>query len=306
MIRRTVKVVMSFAVAVAAPALAQQPPAATALVVHPLRGGAYWLEGGVSNAGFIVGDTGVVVYDAEMKPDAVAQELAAIKTLTPKPINAIVASHGDPDHVGGLSFYPAGTPIVMQENTLSKIRVSAANPTGGPLTTAYQKLLDLPIRTVGATQTDTIDGVAMMLIYPGPAHTSGDLIVYLPKQKVVFGGDIVLTNSGKLPIIHLTGSSLGWIAAMKTILALDADTIIPGHGPIETRAQLTVRLHDVEERRAAIKAMIDAKKTLAEIETALPQPDANPRFLTFAATVYAELTGGYPPQTPPWFDLVKK
>jgi len=58
--RCTVLVVLSLAVAAVAPVAAQQPPAATTLVVHPLHGGAYWLEGGVSNAGFVVGDTGVI------------------------------------------------------------------------------------------------------------------------------------------------------------------------------------------------------------------------------------------------------
>ena len=292
---------------IAVPAAAQEPSGPLKLAVHPLNGGVYWIEGGTSNTGFIVGETGVIIVDAQMKPEGVAQELAAIHAITPKPVNQIIASHGDPDHVGGLSFYPAGTPIVMQENTLSKIRVSAADPSGGPVYGAiYKKLLDLPIRTVAGTETDAIDGVKTVLMYVGPAHTSGDLIVFLPRQKVVFGGDVVLTNTGRFPIIHLTGSSLGWIAAMKAILALDADVIVPGHGPIESRAQLAVRIKDVEERRAAIKAMIEAKKTLPEIEAALPQPDANPRFLTFAQTVYAELTTGYPPQTPPWFDLVKK
>ena len=293
--------------ATALPAIAQEPPGPLKLIVHPLKHGAYWVEGGTSNTGFIVGDTGVIIYDAQMKPGAVTQELAAIKTITSKPIDQIIASHGDPDHVGGLSFYPAGKPIIMHENTRSKIAASAADPGGGPVYGAvYRKLLDLPVRTVSTTETDTIDGVKLVLMYVGPAHTSGDLIVYVPASKVVYGGDVVLTNNGRFPIIHLTGSSLGWIAAMKAILALDADVIIPGHGPVETRAQLTERVRDVEARRAAIKTMVADHKTLPEIEAALPDPGANPRFLSFTHVVYNELTTGYPQQTPPWFDLVKK
>ncbi len=306
-IARLRRVLVLALAATALPVGAQEPPKPLKLTVHALKHGAYWVEGGTSNTGFIVGDTGVIIYDAQMKPEAVAQELAAIKTITPKPIDQIIASHGDPDHVGGLSFYPAGKPIIMHENTRSKITASAADTGGGPVYGAiYKKLLDLPIRTVSSTETDTIDGVKLVLMYVGPAHTSGDLIVYVPASKVVYGGDIVLTNNGRFPIIHLTGSSLGWVAAMKAILALDADIIIPGHGPVETKAQLTERVRDVEERRTAIKAMVAANKTLPEIEAALPDPGANPRFLSFTHVVYNELTTGYPQQTPPWFDLVKK
>ena len=79
-----------------------------------------------------------------------------------------------------------------------------------------------------------LNGVRMVLMYVAPAHTSGDLFVYLPDQKIVFAGDIHLTNSGRFPVIKIGGSSLGWIASMKAMLALDADTYVPGHGPIET------------------------------------------------------------------------
>ncbi len=299
--------ILGGAAALVASAAAAQGPAPVTLTVHPLRGGAYWVEGGRSNTGFIVGTSGVIVFDAQMTPDGVAKELAAIAAVTPKPVDQIIVSHPDPDHVAGLPYYPAGTPILAHENAKSEIVASAADLKGVAFGgTAYKKLVDLPYHTIATTTAMTLDGVPLQAIYVAPAHTSGDLVVYLPKAKVVFGGDVVLTNTGKYPVIHYGGSSAGWIATMKAILALDADTYVPGHGPIVPKAQLAAMVRDVEERRAAVKALVDAHKTAAEVDAALPEPGANAMFLNFTQMVYKELTEGYPPASPPWTNLVHK
>lgn len=306
--KATFAIGLAVAAAVVAPALAQERPGPLTLIVHPLKGGAYWIEGGRANTGFIVGDKGVVVFDAQMTADGVRQELSDIAKVTSKPVDAIIISHADPDHVGGVPYYPAGIPIIAHENTRSEIVVSAADPNGGPMMgSVYKALLKfLPTHTIGATEPAVIDGVRMTLMYVAPAHTSGDIFVYLPVQKIVFAGDIITTNTGRFPVIHLGGSSLGWIAAMKALLALDADIYVPGHGAIETKPMLRVRLADAEQRREQIKAMVNANKTLPEVEQALPDAGDGPMFRTFTQTTYDELTRGYPPASPPWNNLVKR
>ncbi len=290
----------------ALPAAAQQAPAPATLTAHAVKGGAYRMEGGRSNTGFVVGPTGVTVIDTEMTPDTAAKALAAIKGVTPKPVSAIVITHADPDHVGGLGFYPA-VPVYMQENARDEVVASAADPNAPPMYKAmYAALLArLPGDTVGNTTNVTLGGTPVQLMYFGPGHTSGDLVVYLPQQKVVYGGDF-LVNTSRFPIVHLDGSTLGWISAMKAMLALNADVYVPGHGAIETKAQLAARVKDAETRRSAIKAMVAQGKTLAEIEQALPDPTDNPMFLTFTQTVYAELTKGYPAPLPPWANVIRR
>ena len=302
---RTHSLVAVLALTCSLPVSAQQQPGPLSLTVHPLKGGVYWVSGGASNTGFVVGAEGVVVVDAQMNAVAAKQVLAEIGKITPKPVNNIVVTHGDPDHVGGLTGYPDSVTIIAHENTEAQIQASAADPNGGPVYGAvYKALATLPLKTIANSEKIVLDGVHLNIMYL-PAHSSGDLAIYLPAQKIVFGGDILLTNTGRFPVIHIGGSSEGWITAVKTLLALDANTYIPGHGNIETKAQLQARLLDVEQRRVQIKAMVEQNKSRAEVEQALPEPGANPMFPTFTQTVYDELKRGYPPAQAPWANLVK-
>src|SRR5262249_14741605 len=162
----------------------------------------------------------------------------------------------------------------------------------------------------------TIDGVKLELYHFAPAHTSGDLIVYLPAQKVVSTGDIVVTNrADDNPNVHFekNGSTEGWLESVKGMIALNADTYITGHGDLATKADLQRKLTATTERRNKIAAMIKDGKSIDEIKAALPDapaPGAPARGaapaaaaggaarggaaapLTFVETAYQELTKG--------------
>src|SRR5262245_18342197 len=74
-----------------------------------------------------------------------------------------------------------------------------------------------------------LDGIALQLLYVGPAHTGGDVIVHLPAQRVVFTGDILFRLCTP---IGWEGTTDGWIAALDTIIALEPAVVVPGHGPL--------------------------------------------------------------------------
>ena len=106
-----------------------------------------------------------------------------------------------------------------------------------------------------------------------PAHTSGDLVIYLPEQKIVFTGDLIATNT-PYPLIHLekNGTSEGWITSVKGLLAFDANTFVPGHGEVQTRAQVQARLDSTIARRDQIKALVAKGESLDQIEQSLVTP----------------------------------
>lgn len=268
-------------------------PLTETLAVRPLGGGAYAVTGGIGNTAFVIGDTGVIAIDAQMFVPTAQKELAEIAKITPKPVKVIVLTHSDPDHINGLPAFPRGLEIIAQDHAKQVMQALAAdlNSNGfppGPEIGHY-----LPTHTVKDSETAVLDGVPVVLIHTGPAHTDGDLAIYLPMQKIVFAGDLATPAIGPYPGIHLEkhGSSLGMFAALRALLALDADTYIPGHGEALSKAELSNRLKAAEERRAQIKALFDQGKTLSEIKATLndvPLKGAAARFPTFIETTYQE------------------
>lgn len=276
---------------VASTAAKAQAPTAAPLVVHSLKENVSWVEGAGGNSGVIVGDDGVIVIDAKITEAAGKELLDDIAKITPKPVNTVILTHSDRDHVNGLAAFPNGITIIAQENNKKEQeRALAAGGNGAPPDG------HLPTRLVTKDREQLkLDGVTLQLLHWGPAHTSGDLVIYLPKQKIVFTGDIITNRPD--PLIHLekNGSSEGWIKTAKGIVALDADTFIPGHGGPETKADIQQYLAHAEAKRAKIKQLVAEGKTLDQIKEAVGDaPPANggagPTFATFTEVVYQELT----------------
>jgi cyclase len=266
-----------------------QPPPVS---VKPLTGGVYWTQGGAGgNTGLIVGKDGVIVIDAKTTPDSAKEMLDALAKLTPKPVTHVILTHSDRDHVNGLAAFPKGLTIISQVNAKKEIEESLNGPDAAPRD--Y-----FPTKTIDTKESLTIDGVRLQLLHFAPAHTSGDLIVYLPEQKIVFTGDLIVSLN-PFPLIHLEkhGTSAGWIESAKGMLALDADTYVSGHGDLQTKDDIQKRLDRVQERYNKIKELVAQGKSLEEVKIALndtkaptPLPGA-PRFPTFTETTYKELGG---------------
>jgi len=273
-------------------AFAQGQPAAP-FVSHQLKPDVYWIEGGGGNSGVIVGKTGVIVIDAKTSAAGGKELLDDVAKITPKPVTTVILTHSDGDHVNGLASFPAGLAIIAHEN--DKKEMEAAVKAGGRGAPPADRL---PTRVVAKNREDIqIDGVKLRLLHWAPAHTSGDLVVYLPGEKIVFTGDIITTNRPD-PLIHLekNGSSEGWVETTKGIVALKADTYVPGHGDPQTTADLQKRLTDAEAKRAKIKDLVAQGKSLDEVKAAMgdappaPAGRGGPAFASFTEVVYRELT----------------
>ena len=282
--------------AMSAVTLLAQAPAPAALMVHQLKPNVYWVEGGGGNSGVIVGDKGVIVVDAKTTPAAGKQLLDEVAKITPKPVTTVILTHSDGDHVNGLASFPTGITIIAQEgNKQEQEKALAAGGRGAP------PAGHLPTQTVSKKKEDLkVDGVKVEVLHWAPAHTSGDLVVFLPEQKIVFTGDIIATQLPD-PLIHLekNGSSEGWITTAKGTAALNADQFVPGHGNVQTKADIQKRETDAAAKRAKIKDLVAQGKTLDQIKTAVNDaPPAQgrgggrggPAFPTFTEVVYQELT----------------
>ncbi len=269
-----------------------QGPAAAPFVTHQLRPNVYYIEGGGGHSGVIVGANGVIVIDAKTTPAGGKELLEIIAKITPKPVNTVILTHSDADHVNGLASFPAGITVIAQENNRKEQEAALAK--GGNFAPPADHL---PTKLVGNKEELTIDGVKLQLRHWAPAHTSGDLVVFVPAENIVFTGDIITENA--YPLIHMekNGSSDGWIQSVKGMIAFNAETYVTGHGKIQTKADLQKDLADAEARKAMIEKMVAEGKSLQDIKDALgekPQPPAAPggppRFPTFTETTYQELT----------------
>jgi cyclase len=296
------------------PAAAQQP--AAALTMKQLKPNVWvGLGGAGGNSTIIVGQTGVIVVDAKQTEAGAKDLLAEIAKITPKPVKTVILTHSDGDHVNGLVAYPMGIQIIAHENNKKELQAAlAAGGRGGPPADR------LPTRvTTKEKESTTIDGVKLELYHFAPAHTSGDLMVYIPAEKIVATGDIVVTNrADDNPNVHFekNGSTAGWLTTVKGLMGLNAETYVTGHGDLVKKADLQRKFDMTTARRAKIAAMVKDGKTVDEIKAALPDAPApgaapraaaappapaaapaagaprggNPPALTFVETAYRELT----------------
>ena len=238
----------------------------------------YFAKGGVggndANVGFVVGKTGVIFIDSKNSAASEKDVLAEIAKITPKPVDTAIILHSD--HELGVTGLPAGITIIAQENTKKEMEDSKTNDA---VPSNY-----FPTKTIAKDETMTIDGVKVRLLHWAPAHTSGDLAAFFPAQKVVFVGDVIVTDfgltmtqihgPGDVPDLH--GSVAGWIVAVKGMLALNADTYVSGHGDLFTKRDVRTKLAFIQDKWDKMKAMVAQAKSLDDIRAALGEPPPKP------------------------------
>ncbi len=270
--RKAILGLLTVAVLVSLSTLAWSAAASCTLSkVTKIRDNVYWVQGGVgSNDGFIVGTTGVVVVDTKTTPDSEKGVIAEIAKVTPKAVDTVIITHSDGDHVNGLAAFPPGLTIIAQENCKKEMEASAGSRNPAPQDR-------LPTKTYAKTDKLTADGVHIRLYHWAPGHTSGDTVVYLPDEKIVFGGDLLVTNRTDTGIHpEKNGSAAGWLENAKGMLGLDADTYLTGHGDMMTKADVQEKYDLIQDKYAKIKTMAAQGKSLDEVKTSLGEPTAAP------------------------------
>jgi cyclase len=198
-------------------------------------------ETGISNAGLIVGAESATAVDALMVPSMTRRLVAAIRKTTRKKVATLVNTHHHLDHTGGNRFF-RGSTIVATD----KCRASLAG--GFPPVSILKEFmpafarefplleLQLPTVTFGDRLVLHDGDREIHLWHPGtPAHTAGDASVFLPKERVLFTGDLAFHYVTPLAFQGHVGR---WIEAVDRALAFEADVIVPGHGPIGTKADV--------------------------------------------------------------------
>jgi glyoxylase-like metal-dependent hydrolase (beta-lactamase superfamily II) len=204
----------------------------------------------------LITNDGVVLVDDKFEIDH-DNIMAELKKITSQPVKYVINTHYHGDHSGGNAKLQAlGTLAVA--STEARASMVAANQSGQPNI------------TVGNHAELHIGGKTVEIHKVGRAHTNGDVVVLFPEQRVLAAGDIFANGPGtsaQLVDYRGGGSAKLWPQAVDQALALQYDTVIPGHGLVSTKADLTAYRARAQRFADTLQQLVSQGKSRAEIET---------------------------------------
>jgi glyoxylase-like metal-dependent hydrolase (beta-lactamase superfamily II) len=270
-------------------AFAQQPPYATTKVEG--TDNVYVFRAGNHQSMFVVTKAGVIATDpiGYGRPEMVKTYVAEIKKVTDQPIKYLVYSHHHNDHIsGGRAFKDAGATIVAHKRALERIKAQN-DPQMVP-----------PDETFTKQRTLKLGGTALELTYIGLNHSDSTIVMRLPKEKILFAVDFLPVGSipgrGMIDFYPLEAEG-----AIKRVLAMDWERLIPGHpgqpnGRLGTKKDAQDQLTFLQDASEAVKIAAREGKCWepAEKEVKLPKYEKWPGYennLQFVIRRYCGLWG---------------
>jgi glyoxylase-like metal-dependent hydrolase (beta-lactamase superfamily II) len=244
---------------------------------------------GLSNAGLIV-DSGVsMVVDTLYDLVLTAEMLEAMKAAEPeavKKIDFLVNTHGDGDHWFGNELVDAGD---IYASTLTMEHIKQTSPglmalmtrVFPPAPTALGRMIGkhfsryqfegitptYPNKAVSDRLSVNVGSRPVELIVVGPAHTPGDMLVYLPEERILFAGDIVFVHG--TPVVH-SGPISRYVQVLQDVLKMDIDIVVPGHGPITDKSGVEAMIEYLEyvyaESEKRYKSGMSARRAAGDID----------------------------------------
>lgn len=288
--------------------------------VHLLKvqGNIYMLVGAGGNITLQVGDDGVLLVDTGLAQMS-DRVLAAIRSLTDKPIRYVINTHVHADHTGGNETLARAGMTIAGGNVVGDIGASAANQAA---VYAFQTVLDRMSATngdrratpQGAWPTEVyttperklfFNGEGVEMIHIPEAHTDGDTMVFFRRSDVISTGDIFRTTGYPFVDLERGGNIQGLIAGLNRIIEIaipkdlqeDGTLVIPGHGRLCDVADVVFYQEMVTIVRDRIRDLISKGMTLEQVKAARPTRDYDPRYGTapgapdrFVEAVYQSLT----------------
>jgi glyoxylase-like metal-dependent hydrolase (beta-lactamase superfamily II) len=190
--------------------------------------------------------------------------LAELETLTDEPLRYVLNTHQHDDHAGGNALMLPLAEVIAHRNARANL-VARKAP-------YYEDTPGTPIGLPRVTFSDELalhlGGKEVRALHLGRGHTGGDAVVYFPDVRAIHTGDLYLVGRGRaaaadrpvgVPVFvdyAQGGSFLDWTTTLDRLLALDFETVIPGHGPVSTRDDVVKFRADLETMRNRIAAFV--------------------------------------------------
>jgi glyoxylase-like metal-dependent hydrolase (beta-lactamase superfamily II) len=235
---------------------------------------------GRANAGFVITRAGVVVIDALASPQQGRLLVQAIRGITRQPIKWLVLTHHHPDHhFGAVVFRRLGAKIIAHPDR----RVLASDAGEDALMADWVRVVgvdamrgfefaDTPDLAVTLADTLRIGERTLVITHPGAAHSAGDLMVWLPHERILFAGDLLIEDGVTMVV---DGSSGALLKALAVIDSLEPLIVVPGHGAIPQQpSALVARTRSyITSLRADMRSALERRVPMGRALGTLPPAD---------------------------------
>lgn len=212
---------------------------------------------GSGNASLLVGDEGAILIDAKFPQDHDGI-MKFIEQVTDVPLLYLINTHMHPDHTGGnAAMQDIGAHVIASENAR---RIMAERDLPGLPNITFKDRLRI-----------WLDDMPVDLYYFGRGHTDGDIVVYLPTERLIVTGDLfALYGPYRAVIDYSAGGSLrDWTRTLQGVLSLDFDTVIPGHSGVTDRANVEGYVDYLSATQDMVLQMNAAERSRDDIQAML-------------------------------------
>jgi len=235
--------------------------------------------GRVGNAGFIVGRTGVLVIDTGTSYLHGLALLAAIRKVTDRPIRLALITHTKQEFLfGAAAFREQGIPIAMHQaaaelmasrcETCLKTLRSTLGEEAMRGTTMFKP--DITFTDPLGIDAAVLIGRPIQVLYYGHSSGPGDIAVYDPRSRTLFAGGLL--DSKRIPDV-IDGELPRWSEALRTLQALPAEVIVPGHGPEGGKRMVGLVERYLDQLTTRVRALQSGGAPLSEVPDSTPLPE---------------------------------
>jgi cyclase len=209
------------------------------------------------NVTALITNEGVILVDDKFEVDH-DNIMRMLKTVTNQPVKYVIDTHFHADHSGGNAKLQA----------MGTLAVASAQARARMVETKLPGLPDITVQPRGSLW---LGGKSAEIYWFGRAHTDGDVVVLFPQNKVLATGDMYTNGEGTPQLIDYSGggSAKEWTATVEQVLKLDFDTVVPGHGNVVKKADITAFRDSTRRLTELVSQMVKQGKSKADIEKAM-------------------------------------
>jgi glyoxylase-like metal-dependent hydrolase (beta-lactamase superfamily II) len=236
---------------------------------------------GFSSCGYIVTGKGVVVVDTLLVPMFGNEVIKEIKAITDKPVTYVINTHWHTDHVGGNEAFTPQARIIAHRFTGDVIAKRRQEQDEGKVDESLKQLGDFKFTPPDITFDEHMKlhmgDKVIELKFLGGGHSGGDIVVYLPKEKVLFSGDLFMKGSG-MPDYRDDANIDNHIESLRKMQALDIEKIVCGHTSIAEKKDIQPSIDKLVAFRAEVKGYVDKNVTPEKAADSIKFPEGENPF----------------------------